>query len=438
MSGRNRALSYLVECRQLIENELQWADSSLWRHQEFLTLSDKILDKTGVALSVNTLKRLWGKVAYEHKPNATTLDALAKFVGYDNWMQFIASHEGLDQPDALLTPVERKPVTIRKRMVETVILEPIFAIGIMGLIMIISYDWWRFAERPLHGKAFPKIEFSSNKVVDGLPNTVIFNYNVSSVAAEQYFIQQSWDKRRRFQIDPTRREATSVYYYPGYWRAKILADTIVLSEHDLLVSSNGWLLTLDTEPRPRYFLPEDQALDSALSVDENIFEESIQGFKVLPWFTAHYVDDFDLEMDDLQLEFTVKNDYRSGLTPCQNIQIMALGSEGFFSVPLCNRGCIGEVRLRFSDKIKEGRDNNLSAFGRNMEQWQNLKIIVVDKNVNIYLDDTLVENLSYTESAGLFYGVRIKFRGQGYINSVRVKSTNDSGSIVDLFPVKSQ
>ena len=76
------------ECRSCIENQLGWGSSDSWSMQEFEVLSDRITEKTGIYLSVTTLKRLWGKVKYESKPTITTLNALAKFLDFESWRDF--------------------------------------------------------------------------------------------------------------------------------------------------------------------------------------------------------------------------------------------------------------------------------------------------------------------------------------------------------------
>src|SRR6187399_3049227 len=80
--------SHLKTCISLIEAKLGWPPSSNWRDFEFTELSDRIYDVTSVQLSTTTLKRIFGKVKYESLPSSATLNALAGFLGYENWMAF--------------------------------------------------------------------------------------------------------------------------------------------------------------------------------------------------------------------------------------------------------------------------------------------------------------------------------------------------------------
>ncbi len=73
---------------KLYESDTGWGDSDEWTNQDFVILSEKIQERTGVALSYVTLKRVWGKVKYNSLPNTHTLDTLVQFLGYENWRDF--------------------------------------------------------------------------------------------------------------------------------------------------------------------------------------------------------------------------------------------------------------------------------------------------------------------------------------------------------------
>ena len=64
---------------------------SLKTPKDFELLQQQILQKTGQQLSLSTLKRFWGYVDKEnvdYKVRVTTLDILAVFVGFQNWVSF--------------------------------------------------------------------------------------------------------------------------------------------------------------------------------------------------------------------------------------------------------------------------------------------------------------------------------------------------------------
>ena len=76
------------QVKHLYEEKTGWGDSDLWKNQDFLELSQMIFDRTGIALSHVTLKRIWGKVRYESLPHTNTLNTIVQFLGYGNWREF--------------------------------------------------------------------------------------------------------------------------------------------------------------------------------------------------------------------------------------------------------------------------------------------------------------------------------------------------------------
>jgi hypothetical protein len=87
-NGKNGEESEINRCLLLIESKLGWGSSDGWVHYDFEKLSDIVNDSTGVRLSTSTLKRIWGKLKYDHAPTLTTLNTLAQFAGYADWRNF--------------------------------------------------------------------------------------------------------------------------------------------------------------------------------------------------------------------------------------------------------------------------------------------------------------------------------------------------------------
>src|SRR5579872_6067278 len=83
--------SGLEQCKHLIEASLGWGNAASWTNEDFDTLSDRIFERTSVRLSVSTLKRIWGKVRYDSSPTTATLNALARYAGFEGWRDLIVA-----------------------------------------------------------------------------------------------------------------------------------------------------------------------------------------------------------------------------------------------------------------------------------------------------------------------------------------------------------
>ena len=78
--------------RQRVEATAGFAPNS---PKEFLKLADEIFLRLGVMLSPTTLKRIWGYLDCASDPRSSTLDILARFVGYSSWEAFIENNESV-------------------------------------------------------------------------------------------------------------------------------------------------------------------------------------------------------------------------------------------------------------------------------------------------------------------------------------------------------
>ena len=176
----------LALCRELIERSLNWGESSTWGNDDFEKLSEKIFDKTRVRLSVSTLKRIWGRVRYENFPATGTLNALASFIGFENWRDFRQkniAHAQETLPENLNVNVNKETPLLKK----TIPMESkapasrtalIFLLFI-GLLSVLPAAYF-IKNQSLKTFDSSKIKFEANKVSDNLPNSVVFNYDASA------------------------------------------------------------------------------------------------------------------------------------------------------------------------------------------------------------------------------------------------------------------
>ena len=80
----------IQNCLEAIEKQLAFGPSVQWTHRNFESLSENIELKTGILLSVSTLKRVWAS-DYKSLPQKATLDALVQFIDYKDWFDFVSS-----------------------------------------------------------------------------------------------------------------------------------------------------------------------------------------------------------------------------------------------------------------------------------------------------------------------------------------------------------
>ncbi|QHV95914.1 hypothetical protein [Spirosoma endbachense] len=411
-----------IRCRRLVEQKVGWGDSEHWQNRDFEQLSELILAETGVSLSVSTLKRLWGRIRYDSVPTPTTLDTVARFVGYDSWRSFRqkdTSSQSIGIPEPQKEPLPEPTVL-------PVIPRP--AIGrwltgsLLGLLVVICIVWaYRQRDTTLR---YGPVSFVSRPVAKGAPNTVIFQYDATDSNADSVFIQQSWDPRLRARVDKAGHTYTSTYYYPGYYRAKLVLNDSIVREHDVFVASAGWLGTVDREPIPLYLRANTVKKSGEISItpaDLQTVGVSLTG--EVPETNLFMVDSTGIvDGKHFVFETAVRSTFSQGKAVCQPVSIALLCSTGFHRIPLSVPGCVGELRLVTGNTIVSGQTTDLSGLGVDFSRWVLVRYEVNGKKASVYVNDRLVYQGNESGEVGQVVGLRFGFLGTGAVKFARFQN----------------
>ena len=403
---------------------LQWGEYQSWRHQDFVTLRNRIFEKTKVQLSTTTLKRIFGNLPYTSTPNSQTLDALAQFIDYENWLAYKASNGNReDQSAGKIDHPKLRSTRIVSSKTKTFI-----AIGVLLAIMVIGVIL-QTQSKGSDNEVLKTVSFSSQPVAKGFPNTVVFDYDVSQISSNDIVIQQNWDVRKRFKIDKNKFEASSVYYYPGYWKAKLLVDGNVVKEHGIHMKTEGWLSIIGSDPVPKYLDEENLEDEGVLIVSEAILNDIFTQSTSPEILSYNYVSDFKgLSGDDFTMEVSFKNIYDKGAGICQNTGITVMCEEGVIYIPFSIPGCVGNLNIFCSEIEQKGTENNFSGFGVDYSVWNRLKCVVDNNILSIYLNNNFLHKIAYEKPLGQVAGLSFSFTGAGAIDNVLL--TNNDGVYV--------
>ncbi|HTF22256.1 MAG TPA: hypothetical protein VK658_29450 [Chryseolinea sp.] len=410
-----------------IELILGWGSGLGWSSKDFAQLSGQIHERTGVQLSVVTLKRVWKKIEHTGKPTITTLNALAEFAGAQNWQQFKQQHSESsaleaarvpEKMEARQTPLsdDKRPRASRPRS-KTLVWVILFACTAAVIFYVTAF-------RPSSTSRGRTFTFSSKKVVDtGVPNTVIFDYDASLCDEDDSVsIQQSWDPRLSSTVDPKLHQHTSIYYHPGYFDARLKVNGEVVQKHRLLIKSKGWLPLLDTKPMPVYFEQQTVLQDGRLGLPlSRIRETGIVLQPDPPWCNYYKVGDLpDIRSDDFVFEARVRNDFGEGAAACRYTEVHILFEGAAMVVPLSIPGCVSN--LEFYDK--SGKVSDLSPLGAALEDWVDVKFDVQDTLAQLYINHQKAFELTVRLEPVPWVGMIFKFKGTGSVDFIRVSRKN--------------
>ncbi|MCD2423767.1 hypothetical protein LQ567_13410 [Niabella pedocola] len=399
---------YLLKCREAVEKKLAWGDPSGWQHQDFENLGDRIFESTGVVLSASTLKRIWGKVQYNSKPNLSTLDALARFIGYANWRTFTA---------AQVSPKEPVPQQKTRRTGKLVIWLLLVAAG----AILIGFALVTKTSKKL---TYHAVRFSSRPVTRGVPNTVVFEYDARQSNADSVFIQQSWDPKRRFSVDKNRHTYTSTYYMPGVYKAKLVLNDSIVKEHDLIIESDGWMGALRHEPAPVYVTDRLQHIPGQTGIGQQDLDDlNLEQGKAAPVLMLANVNrNFDTHSNNFLLSMELQNTYKGTNSPCLHTNILVLGTDGYLLIPLGKPGCAGELNMMLGEKAVEGSTNDLSALGVDFIKPAQLQCNVRNQQIQIMVNGRAAYTGRFEKDIGRIVGIQVNFSGTGFIRNFQLKA----------------
>ncbi|MDN5286630.1 MAG: hypothetical protein JWR38_2904 [Mucilaginibacter sp.] len=407
---------YIRLWRELLEKSLGWESSDTWSEYDFEKLSEIMFSKTNARLSLSTLKRLWGKVQYNSTPTMATLNVLARVLDFEDWRAFRKKMDennlgnersAQEKPNSYLS--YRRPLLITISVVCGVLILLVIIKIVNNSVKKTKYDTM-------------KEVFESRVVSEQMPNSVIFNYDASGDPANEIYLQQSWDPKRTEKINKNGKQHTSIYYYPGYFNAKLVGDGQVRKTASVFIRTNGWMGIIDKSPVPVYLNTDSMNLNGGLGIKMQTFEK-LKGSSVLNDSWVHFYNFRYFEGasgHDLDFEVTLRNTSGPEQSSCRKVSVEIVGTENEISIPLSDKGCIATLNLSLGSETIYGKDHDLSAFGCDFNSFQHLSCSIQNNHIKISLNNKVIYSGLIAEDIGKIVGIGIGFEGAGEIKSVKL------------------
>lgn len=407
----------LIElCKIQIIHKAGFDDHHVLSQKDFEYLCFVIEEKSKISLSVSTLKRIW-KNEYDRIPQDSTLDALVQFIDYESWNAF-KSDVMKENNSKTESPKKISTLKILKR--KSFFLYLLLALFIIVLIIVIITQYNKHDRLKTINPE--NIIFRSYGTISaGVPNTVVFEYNIDDIDADSFFIQQSWDTTRRAKIQKYNYYHTELYYFSDYHIAKLIANNKVIKEHEVHINTDGWLPYVtygEFDGIPIYLKVDSLIKNNTLSVSLtdlqknkiDLNKEWVLHFRNTGAFKRISSDNFTFKT-----RVRVLSD---PFQPCPRFYVMVNCRDNYMKFPLVKKGCENIVNLKFGDLDLRGIQNDLSYTGCDLEKWQELVIKNVDKKVTVFLNDKKIFQNSYTQYAGFITGFDCYFYCIGEIDYI--------------------
>lgn len=414
---------YIEHYRVQVQTHL-WSDPHTRpRQRELEQLADQIEQRSGIRLSLSTLKRLW-RDDVTQLPHPSTLNALVSVLGHASWADFKQATVLTSSPSPATNP---NPQPVR-RLAAVWWWTAAASAALVTLLVLLQAT--NRGPRPLTLPA--DIPFQADKTVTlGVPNTVEFRYDVSGINADSFFIQQSWDPRDKEAIDPTRKYRSSVYYLPGFHRAKLIVNDSIVRRVRIHIKTDGWFPVAEYKDNSR----EPFYLDKMVSPgtgDLHITEAQLAaaGVDISKQFQLRYynIRDFEhISSDSFTLQARLRLDSLQNV-PCPRAQVTIVTEEDIFYLQLTTPGCVGELYLGMGETRQDAKKHDLSALGCNLYDWQTVQVHNEGKQVTISVNHQPVHTISYKKDFGRIVGIVFNFISPGAIDDVSLQ--NGQGDVI--------
>ena len=404
---------YLKLCKEEIETQINIGNHAGWTQQDYEYLSGLIYEKTKIQLSISTLKRLW-KYKTETLPNISTLNALSQFVDYNDWYDFKKKHTIRNEEIAFTKPDQQKKLLrwSGKYGIYTAI-----AVGMAFTILFFTGN----IPSPINEEDVV-FEIKKNKV-SGVPNTVVFNYDISKTSFVRAQIQQDWDINRRVVVSSKNKFYSCIYYYPGYFDAKLVIDNKVIKTTPLLIETDGWLplVTAEKYQEKPIYIDKKTVETNSLYVSPDIIKK-MDVDVTKDYFVSFYnVRDFgNVNCENFTLRTEIKNDMNEGGSSCQYSDVVLKFEHGRVLTPFSNIGCTSILNVVYGEKYLKGSENDFSSLGINLNNWAKIEIKAIKKHVYVFVERKEVFDLAFDTSLGKLVGLSYQFNGCGSVRNIEL------------------
>lgn len=355
----------LVEkCMQEVCRKLNFSGTQNLLQRDIEFLCDSIESKTGIQISLSTMKRLLNG-QFSKLPQPATLHAITTFLDYQHWQDFKAKHTPPIVNGAIHS--ETESVVDTKSPSPAGISSPNFFrkknLIIAGLVVLVvtgSLALSRYFMGAKEPAGFDRAEFSVTKTTSNdIPNTVVFNYNIDDVVADSFFIQQSWDRNRRVQIYKNNYTLTDIYYEPGYHTAKLYANDQIIKTEDVSIPTDSWFLFSKTDmyAKPEYIRSASLIEHGVMAIElDDFIDNAIDISHEREYGLLYFPTKMDVSSDNYVFKARVRmKEIRNNACPHIMIEIFCQRyfnfSEQHLKVAQVNPTC-SSVRILLADKTR--------------------------------------------------------------------------------------
>jgi hypothetical protein len=267
------------------------------------------------------------------------------------------------------------------------------------------------------------IDFKAVNAFGTVPHSVKFVYDLSNLEGNNFaiFFPKGGDtvkilKPQTFTYKP--------FLSPGHHVAYLLSDKKIIAGADVYIQTQGWT--------GRYFIKHPDDASEKTKITDNFLRSDGRLYTPYSFFpdsikrSDHYfisyvnIRDYKIDGDNASFETRFRNASRPGNSICYDMWFKLMGTKGVLKMHFLLSGCFAYVDMILGDKNLKGTEQDLSPFSTDIHTWKIARLEVVDKNVQIYLGNSLIYESEYSKSVGKIVGIEVLSKTSGETDYVKL------------------
>jgi hypothetical protein len=379
-----------------------------WKIYDYDFFQEEVYKKSGILISVKTLNRIFAikEKNSNYNPQIETKNALVKYLGYENWVQYkqkklenYLSEKPLERQ--LPEPINN---TSKKRLRLIFIISSVFMLAMASIYALTNISQ-------------NEEEFSfEGKYKEGyFPFTEVFNYDFSKIEDSVFIDEIIHGYLHHDYIPRDKKTYTMVFKEANFYKIQIKTKDRVLTTKDVYVKAKEWRYQIS---RKNYWSEESKEVVRKEGIATTHPISTHIKDSILFQTKFFYVDSIDGKMEDLYFETRIRNNELSN-PYCNYTKIDIFGEEGNFQVHIPSPGCFGKSMVRISDQFYDGKFHDNSKLATSFAEWKTVSFLVKNYKMVIKIDGKNIFYSTYQKPAGKIKGLNITFNTTGEIDFVR-------------------
>lgn len=412
----------------------KWED---WTNSDFVRLSHTLYRQTGVQISPNTLKRIFGKIKTDSRyyPQKATRDALAKYSGYANWEHFVETLTQAEPTTGYATEVTDRPLVAVSvadvpepadlpAQKQPAVWRWLAGLAAVALLVVGALVYRHILIEPAIERP---VQLICKNPIGENPHSANFQIRGLAGVADDpvpYVIDFGDGRRMRIEADSSTASYNHYYEKPGRYFAVLKHGPYLIDTATIYLPTKGWVATAhmphDTTrvypiDVPGLFVGGRRSVGTVAAARAGV--DTSRTFLI--GFTNTQVTAIDADNFELITQVATSPD-RAGVR-CSQVGITVYGESSQHMVDIIKPGCVYWAEMQFSDEHKSGRRDDVRFLGADLRLGGTLALRVTDRRVRLLINGRQVYQTRYKVPLKRIYGVTVEFAGVGTVNSFSLK-----------------